>query len=79
MKAILKTNIIITQKNKKRIRPRRVTDTFLDTLYQIKKAPANAEARPLPPCFPYCGLRGGDILLFYFIVCVVLLFNYTPV
>lgn len=44
-----------------------------------KKAPANAEARPLPPCYPYCGLRGGDILLFVFLVCVVLLFNYTPV
>ena len=40
MKAILKTNIIITQKNKKRTRPRRVTGAFLDVLYQIKKAPA---------------------------------------
>lgn len=40
MKAILKTNTIITQKNKKRTRPRRVTGTFLDILYQIKKTPA---------------------------------------
>ena len=44
MKAILKTDAIITQKIKKRTRPRRVTGTFLDVLYQIKKAPASAEA-----------------------------------
>ena len=37
-------NHIITQINKKRTRPRRVTGTFLDILYQIKKAPANARA-----------------------------------
>nr|DAR66759.1 MAG TPA: hypothetical protein [Caudoviricetes sp.] len=30
----------ISQKIKKRTRPRRVTGTFLDILYQIKKAPA---------------------------------------
>nr|DAN75365.1 MAG TPA: hypothetical protein [Caudoviricetes sp.] len=60
-------NHIITQINKKRTRPRRVTGTFLGILYQIKKAPANAEARPLLPWYPCCSVRGGDILLlFYF-------------
>lgn len=44
MKATLKTNAIIPQKNKKRTRPRRVTGTFLDILYQIKKPQQNAEA-----------------------------------
>lgn len=44
MKAILKTNTIIPQKIKKRTRPRRVTGTFLDILYQIKKPQQNAEA-----------------------------------
>ena len=44
-------------------------------LYQIKKAPANAEASTTTTMIPYCGLRGGDILLFVFLVFVVLI-NY---
>lgn len=28
-----------------------------------KKPQQNAEARPLPPWYPYCGVKGGDILL----------------
>nr|DAT14865.1 MAG TPA: hypothetical protein [Caudoviricetes sp.] len=39
-------------------------------LYQ-KKPQQMLGLRPLPPCYPYCGLRGGDILLFVFLVFVV--------
>lgn len=67
---------IIAQKIKKRTRPRRVTGTFLDILYQIKKAPANARASTTTTMMPYCGLRGGDILLFVFLVFVVYLFTF---
>ena len=45
MKAILKTNIIIAQKIKKRTRPRRVAGTFLDILYH-KKSPASERICP---------------------------------
>ena len=41
---------------------------ILYQIYSKQKSPSKMlRLRPLPPCYPYCGLRGGDILLlFYF-------------
>jgi hypothetical protein len=41
---LLAVGILYHKKIKKRTRPRRVTGAFLNILYQIKKAPANARA-----------------------------------
>lgn len=63
---------IITQKIKKALRQsvsvhsgcRGIVISCI--LYQIKSPSTMLRLRPLLPWYPYCSVRGGDILLFFF-------------